>query len=1003
MRVARIILAAVSSLCFAEDAVNFSREVLPLLSDKCLSCHGQDPTSRMAGLRLDTREGATEVRKKGAAIVPGKPEESLLFDRITTQSKTRIMPPVFAHKEPLKAEEISVFRRWIEQGAPWGKHWSFEKPVRPTESGIDSLIVKRLKKEGLALATTAPRHTLIRRLSFDLTGLPPRPEEVAAFVNDRSPDALEKLIDRYLDSPHFGERMAMWWLDAARYSDTDGFQADETRTNWPWRDWVVDAFNRNMPFDQFTTEQFAGDLLPNATHEQILATAFHRNHMTNGEGGRDPEESRIDYVLDRANTTGTVFLGLTLGCAQCHSHKFDPISHGDYYSVTAFFNSIDEDGQAGKKAKPYLKHQSSVVSRAIAEAQALYQERQKAEEEARKVAKRPFTKWLAVQSPKNFIAWHPLKSPKLKSVEGTILNQEPDGTIQISGPNPRQDDYHVAATSSLDRITGFRLEVLPHATHSEGRLSRGKSGEFLLTDIKVHVRQKGNTQSREIKVAGAIADYETDKSTNNNYGLVKDTLDDDPRNGWTTKGSDPRRSYMAIFRLAEPLQLSDGEEVVFELLHRSTAGDANIGRFRLSVTDQRGPALLSFSPMPLEQLSATSTITQPLKDRLFEQFLADYEPYLQKKAALDRAQRQLNEVKAAGSVDVMVLADRKEPRETHILLRGIWDKKGDVVQPEMPSAIAPWSPEFPRTRLGLAQWLVSPENPLTARVVVNHLWQILFGEGLVRTPEDFGLQGEQPVHAELLDWLAIEFVESGWDVKKMLKLMALSAAYRQDSAVTPELLARDPQNQLLARGPRFRLQSWMLRDAALSYAGLLNPVLGGPPVRPYQPEGVWEEIFMGRFNYEPSEGAAQYRRTLYAFWRRTIAPTFLFDTAQRRSCEVRTSRTNTPLQALTLLNDETYLEASRRLAEDALAQKDMKQGIREIFLKILFREPEEKELAVLVREHQRAIQYYRKHQQDAIKLVQVGQQENAVREPELASMMLIASMILNLDEAITHE
>jgi hypothetical protein len=981
----------------AADTVSFSREILPLLSDRCFSCHGQEPSGRMAGLRLDLREAAMATRRGGAAIVPGDPVASRIMARIAPAKPSQLMPPASSHKAPLSAKEVALVKGWIEQGAKWGKHWSFEKPVRNAGDSIDQLVNAKLLEAGLKANTEAPRHTLARRLSFDLTGLPPSPELVADFTRDASPGAYARFVDRLLSSDHFGERMAMWWLDGARYADTDGFQADESRTNWPWRDWVVSAFNRNLPFDQFTIEQFAGDLLPNPTPEQRIATAFHRNHMTNGEGGRDPEESRIDYVLDRANTTGTVWLGLTLGCTQCHSHKFDPITHKDYYSFTAFFDSIDEDGSAGKKAKPYFSYRSPYSARAVEEARKLVDERSPKEETARRQAEGPFAQWLTsktVEVRGGFEAWRPIRASSLNSAEGTELVQESDGTIQSGGPNPRQDDYRIGAAVRLPRITGIKLEVFPHASHHGGRLSRGASGEFLLTDIKLQVKQAGNTQLRDIAMRTAIADYSADKKTNDNYGDIRDTLDDDPRNGWTTKGNDPRQPHTAIFELAEPLVLAANEEIVFEMRHRSTTGDANVGRFRLSATDQRGPAVQSLETAPLEEL-ARSGVSPKLRERLFSQFLTDYAPYVEAKESLDRAQRQWDEVMKSSDVSVMVLAERPQSRDTHILLRGIWDKKGEKVTPAVLPAIAPWNPGEPNNRLGMSRWLVSRENPLTARVIVNQLWQLMFGEGLVRTPEDFGLQGEQPTHPELLDWLAVEFMESGWDVKHVMRLIANSAVYRRDSTASPELLTKDPNNRLLARGPRFRLPSWMLRDAALGYANLLNPALGGPPVRPYQPDGVWEELFMGRFKYEPSEGAAQYRRTLYAFWRRTIAPTFLFDSAQRRSCEVRTSRTNTPLQALTLLNDQTYLEASRVIAANALAQAPGQQ-LRAIYSRVLSRLPDAAETAVLDREYRRALAHYQKHPNDALKLA-------GDKRPELAATMLVASMILNLDEAITHE
>jgi hypothetical protein len=1005
----------------ADNAVNFSRDVLPILSDNCFYCHGPDENRRKGHLRLDVRESAMAEHEGLTAVVPGKVDDSELMTRLLSKDPDEVMPPPKSN-HTVTARQVDILRRWIASGAVWGKHWALEKPLRekPPQDGIspiDAFVRAKLPEHGLSPSPEAARYTLIRRVSFDLTGLPPTPEEVDAFVKDPASDAYGRLVARLLQSEHFGERMAMWWLDAARYADTDGYQGDDTRTNWPWRDWVAAAFNRNEPFDQFTIEQFAGDLMPDATPEQKLATCFHRNHMTNGEGGRDPEESRIDYVIDRTNTVGTLWLGLTLGCCQCHSHKFDPISQTDYYSLTAFFNSIDEDGKAGHGAKPYLAYQSPYGARAVEEARQLVDERKPVEAQARKAAEAPFTEWLAGQITEvrgGFQAWRTLVGG-VESTEGTTLNQEADGTVQSSGPNPPQDDYRVIGRVPVGRVLGLKLEVFPHESNTGGGLSRGATGHFILTDIKVQVRRRGSTQVRDLNVESAVADYSADPKKHNGYGPISGVLDDDPRNGWSTLDGDAKQTHTAVFALAEPFVPVPDEELIFELRQRSTLGDANIGRFRISVTDQPGPAPRSIEPAPLEELAAKdvgepSEIDSELRARLFEQFLADYAPYAEPKAALDRANRQFSEVKkAAGKVDVMVLAERQEPRESNILIRGVWDKKGDRVECNVPPAVAPWPEGEARTRLGLARWLVSKENPLTARVMVNHLWQLLFGAGLVRTPEDFGLQGERPTHPELLDWLAVEFMESGWDVKHMVQLMVSSATYRQSSTMTEAALAQDPENRWLGRGSRFRLPSWMLRDAALESAGLLNPAMGGPPVKPYQPAGVWEEIFMGRFRYEPSEGSAQYRRTLYAFWRRSVAPTFLFDSAQRRVCEVRPARTNTPLQALTLLNDATYLEASRSLAEGALRNaKDIPGRLEDIARRVLARPPRASELAVLTKQLNRALDHYRAHPEDASRWLIAGHAGHSARpedtDPaETAAYMLVSSLILNLDEAITHE
>lgn len=1006
--------------CTSAAPIRFSADILPLLATHCLHCHGPDEAKRKADLRLDVRESAIAERPGTRAIVPGKPELSDLIHRITSADPNEVMPPPTTHKPALQPNEIATLTRWIAEGAVWGKHWALERPQRaapPTgfEHPVDAWVGSALAREGLRLSPPAAKHRLLRRISFDLTGLPPSPEQAADFEQDQSPKAFARVVQRLLASPHFGERMAMWWLDAARYSDTDGFQQDAERTNWPWRDWVVAAFNANMPFDQFTRDQFAGDLLSQASPDQQLATCFHRNHMTNGEGGRDPEESRVDYVIDRVNTVGTTWLGLTLGCAQCHSHKFDPISQAEYYRLSAFFNSIDETGSAGNGAKPYLSVVSPAAQRSLAEVVSWVESRKAIELKARRDAESPFKGWLAErlrEARAGVPVWQTLEARRLESAEGTELRQSADGIVRASGPRPNQDDYRLVSHPDGSRVTGLKLEVFPHPEHTQGRFTRGQSGEFILTDLKLQVRRQGQSGLRDVALASAVADFSADTKANDGYGNVKDTLDDDPRNGWTTQGATNVTPHVAVFALAEPLRLGSDEEMIIELRHRSTRGDANIGRFRLSATSHVGETVQSVKASPLEELataapSDTSSISPELRERLFAQFLEEHEPYRGARQALDRATRQLNETrKAADKLNVMVLADRAQPRETHVLIRGVWDKPGERVSAGVPASIAPWPEGQPTNRLGLALWITSPDNPLSARVLVNHLWQLLFGFGLVRTPEDFGLQGERPTHPELLDWLACELIASGWNIKQLLALIVSSATYQQDSTIQPSLLARDPENRLLARGARYRLPSWMLRDAALRAAGLLNPALGGPPIRPYQPEGVWEELFMGRFKYEPSQGGSQYRRTLYAFWRRAIAPTFLFDSAQRRTCEVRIPRTNTPLQALTLLNDETYLEASRALGKWALeSETTPAERVQALFRRILSRSATDREREIVLRQLEEATSHYQSHPADATKLLRHHEAEiltNGNRISE-AAYSIVASLLLNLDEAITHE
>jgi hypothetical protein len=1008
--------------------IDFNRDVRPIISDNCFACHGFDKGTRKGELRLDQREAAIEDRGGYAVIVPGKPEESALLERVTSTDPDLVMPPADSHKKPLDRKSIEILTEWIRQGAPWGQHWSFVKPERasvPTDGShpIDFFVQQKLAGSKLELTNQAATHTLIRRLSFDLTGLPPEANLVQSFPESPTSQDWNRLIDQLLASPHFGERMAMWWLDGARYSDTDGFQADATRSNWPWRDWVVDSFNQNKPFDEFTIEQFAGDLLPDATPEQILATCFHRNHMNNGEGGRDKEESRVDYVLDRVNTTGTVFLGLTLGCTQCHDHKFDPISQNDYYSLTAYFNSIDETGAAGGAAKPYLKYKSPYAQRAVDEASALVKVTEAELASVQKLAEAEFVPWLDEQirrTKDGFQPWKTIVPAKLATTEGYQLRREPDGIISSAPAELPQDDFAITvATTELERISGLRLEVFPHASHTDGKYSFSETGEFILTNVKLLVRKNGSSQIREVALASAVADVEG-VGTDSSYKTVRDTLDDDPRKGWTTRTKPSDVPHMAVFALEEPLVLASGEELDILLMQRSLAPRELMGRFRLSVTDQRGAAVRSLSPMPLEQLVKlqastedsqldASKIDSELRKKLFDQFLEDHAVWKAAKLRNDLAKSQLGSAKKAVSdQNVAVLGERKEQRRTHVLERGVWNKHGEEVQRSVLPAVLKMPAAEVSSRIELGHWVVSRENPLTARVISNQVWQLFFGAGLVRTPADFGLQGESPTHPKLLDWLAVEFMESGWDLKHLVRTIVTSQTYRQDSAVSEELLELDPENRLLARGARFRLPSWMIRDAALKSSGLLNEATGGPPVFPYQPPGVWRDQFMGRFVYQPSIGPAQYRRTLYAFWRRTSAPTFLFDSAMRRTCEVVPRRTNTPLHALTLLNDTTSLEAARTLADAAIAAApdDLARRVEFLFWRVLSRKPAPNETdRVLLGQYNAAKAYYDKHSEDAAAFTTVGQLGSPDQKlsSDVAATMLLANLLLNLDEGMTHE
>lgn len=1002
--------------------VDFDREVRPILAEHCFACHGPDAKHRKAGVRFDTKAGAMAMLKGDRrAIVPGDPDASEAVKRIVHTAPEKRMPK---DKPALAPDEVELIRKWIAGGARWSEHWSFTPPKRPTpprvsneewvRNAIDRFVMARLDAEGLRPSPEADKHTLIRRVTLDLTGLPPTPEEIEAFLADASPEAYERVVDRLLASTRYGERMAMVWLDAARYSDTDGYQQDATRTNWPWRDWVIDAYNANTPFDRFTIEQFAGDLLPDATTEQKLATCFHRNHMANGEGGRHKEESRIDYVRDRVNTVGMVWMGLTLTCAQCHDHKFDPVSQADYYALSAFFDSIDEDGSAGGGAKPLLKVRSPHVKAGLDASTRWLAEKRSELNAVEAEAMKGFDAWLVDRGGRakrdELKSWHTVVGATLTATHGAKLTQNDDGIVNATGPNANHEDYVIATRPKLTRVTGMRLRVLPG---ENGRLAADADGYIILTNMKVHIRKPGRSQTRPVAVSRSVADYQT-KTSGRVYGPVANVNDDDPRTGWMTKGKDPAEPRTALFGFESPVAIEPGDEFVVELRHRSLKGHANIRRFAIDLTDEVGPTIQRLGTTPTEALiaaggDATQLSGEQRKDQT-RQFLDDQPAVLAAREVVAAAARREGDYKrAGGELNVQVLADRKSPRKTHVLKRGVWDAKGEVVTRAVPPALGAPPEDTPKNRLDLARWLVDPANPLTARVTVNRYWQMYFGAGIVRSPEDFGLQGERPTHPALLDWLAVEFVENGWDVKAMQKLIVMSATYRQSSDAPPGAIVRDPDNRLLARASRFRLPSWMIRDGALAASGLMTQRLGGPPVFPYQPAGVWADSTMGRFHYRHSVGDDLYRRSIYGFWRRLIAPTAMFDAPKRRECAVRVVRTNTPLHALALLNDPTYIESARFLAARVVrGAQTTDQRIERIGLHVLGRPFDDDESAELTRLYGRLVVHYRARPADAAKLLSIGQtpppDDTDPRDaPVLAAMTLVVSTVMNLDEAVTRE
>jgi mono/diheme cytochrome c family protein len=800
----------------ASAEIDFERQILPLLSDNCFHCHGPDPKNRKGDVRLDDEKAAKARNADGlAAIVPGKSAESLLYQRIVTADRKDLMPPPKSNKS-LSPAQADLLKRWIDAGAPWGQHWAFRPLVKPAPPGtghpVDAFVRARLAREKLAPSPEADRASLLRRVALDLTGLPPSTAEVDAFLADRAPDAYEKAVDRLLASPRYGERMAWDWMEAARYADSNGYQGDGERTMWPWRDWVVKAFNENLPWDRFTVWQLAGDLLPEATPEQKLATGFCRNHPINGEGGRIAEENRVEYVMDMAETAGTVWLGLTFNCCRCHDHKFDPLSKKDYFGLFAYFNRTPVNGGGGDPQTPPV-----------------------------------------------------------------IDLPTPDQTDAIA----RLDAEHAAACKEVGELEA------PLFSAPEGEIAEALGKNAKLKDVLKTAPEKRNKQ-----------------------------------------------------------QLEDLQKA-------------------------------------------------------FEKAAPDYAKKL--KAARDVVDKRGNARKSI--VRVMVMEDVAKPRKTYVLDKGLYDKRQEEIEAATPAALPAPGAELPRNRLGLARWLVAPENPLTARVTVNRFWQMLFGTGLSKTSENFGVQGEYPVHRELLDWLAADFRDSGWDVKRHLRLVVTSATYRQSSRVPPGHAERDPDNRLLARGPRFRMPSWMLRDQALAASGLLVDTPGGPPVKVYQPSGVWEEATFGTKRYQQDHGEALWRRSLYVFWRRIVGPTMFFDIQSRSTCVVKPTRTNTPLHALATLNDPTYVEAARALAERALAAPDDAARMDVAFRRVLARAPTAAEREVLLAGLARRRAEYAARPGDAMKLLQVGESKRnpAFAPAEHAAWASMALAILNLDEAVTRE
>jgi Protein of unknown function (DUF1553)/Protein of unknown function (DUF1549)/Planctomycete cytochrome C len=1012
---------------FADEKIDFNRDVRPILSDKCLTCHGTDPKHVEAGLRLDLSESAfTKLESTKHAIVPGRPDDSELIRRIRLPASDELrMPPVRSHKN-LSFAELEILERWIAQGAEYKKHWAFVTPERPSlppaskqwgGNDIDAFVLAKFNSQGLSPSPEATRETLIRRASLDLTGLPPTVAEVEAFVKDNSPTSIayEKVIDRLLTSPRYAERMTMWWLDGARYADSNGFQSDDQRFMHGWRDWVLNAFDKNMPFDQFTIEQLAGDLLPDATLEQKIATGFNRNNRQNSEGGLIAEEWRIEGVIDRVEATSAVWMALTMGCARCHDHKYDPISQKEMYQFFSYFNNVPESGvaSAGNTA-PLLQTPSPADVIKLKELDTAIASAQQSVQDAEGMLIPAAAQWAVNIGPKlqqSTNRWRVLEG-ELSSDGGSKLKTQADGTIQVSGKTPALDVYSLSHKATLPKkVSAFQLEAIPHASLAASGFGRKGNGNIVLGEVEAEV----TTESAPnivvpIKIVRAFADY---SQANWNISAA---IDGNPATGWALDGLDPSKQVTrhAVFVFSEPVALDTGSRLTIRLKQESLSNH-NLGLFRLSATDETEISEAIFSPLPESLVTA---ILVPANNRSEEQkkTIVDYYRTLSESPVAKATTTREAAKKAKADFErniptVMVMQETPQPRDCFVLVRGQYDKPGEKVTASLPSALPPLPNGAPNNRLGVAKWLVDPSHPLTSRVQVNRYWELLFGTGIVKSSENFGMQSQFPSHPELLDWLATEYIRLGWDTKALLKTILMSATYRQSSNVTPELMTRDPENRLLARGPRFRLQAELVRDNALAISGLLVEKVGGPPVRPYQPEGIWDEInvYGNLRNYKHDKDAGLYRRSMYTIWKRTSAPPnmLIFDMPGREMCVVRRSRTNTPLQALSLLNEVTYVEASRALAERMLNEggSSSQDRIRFAFQLATARMPTERELNTLAVGLERRKKSFEADPESAKKLLSVGEKKSSgdLSPLELAAYTITASVILNLDETVTKE
>jgi len=980
----------------AGQQVEFNRDIRPILSDRCFACHGPDAANRKSPLRLDVPSAA------------GKGSE--IYARVTETNIAKRMPPAYAGHAALAKSDIETIKRWIDQGAPWQNHWSLVAPTRPNGGGIDEFVRRRLQRDGLKTSAQAPAHTLLRRVYLDLTGLPPSPELAAKFtIAD-----YERVVDQLLASPEHAERMAQRWLEWARYADTNGYQSDGVRDMWRWRDWVIDAYKTNMPFDKFTIEQIAGDLLPNATLPQKIATGFHRNHRTNAEGGIVEEEFRVEYVADRVETTATVWLGLTLGCARCHDHKYDPLTQKDFYSMFAFYNNVPERGLVYNfgNEEPTIKAPTPEMAAKLAEydaklrsAEANWNALSAQSGKERKIWERRIKdrKEYDWRVEKGLIIYDDLEScdtPCTVTEGKRGKAAQFNGAAQVSAGDKANfnymSPYSFAAWVKPESENGTILSRIEDYWEGEGYGLYVKQGNlhFVATRRYTDISLRLETE---------------EKLAQGKWQHLAFTYDGTRKGAGVRIWIDGRPAKIKItfdeltypFGPKVPFLIGSGGGMKF------TGAIDDVRVFDRALTEEE--ALSTAVLETIDQIAAIPekrrTAQQRAKLQLAFLDQGASAPIKDTLAARDAARIERDKYNETLPT-VMVMVEGPK-RQAYLLKRGAYDARGEAVESATPHALPAMKPEWPRNRLGLAQWLVDRHNPLTARVQMNRMWQMFFGTGLVKTVEDLGSQGEWPSHLALLDYLAVEFMDRGWDLRAMEKLIVMSEAYRQTSAASPEQWQRDPENRLISRGPRVRLPAAFVRDQALAVSGLLVNKTGGPSVKPYQPPGLWQELSGGAYREDKGDGL--YRRSLYTYWKRTVAPPMMinFDSPTREGCVVRETRTNTPLQALNLMNDVTFVEAARKFAERMIREggASVDDRVAYAWRVALARAPSAKEASAARLTYDRFVKKFDADPKAAERSLNAGasERDKSLNITELAAYTMVASLILNLDETVTKE